>query len=293
MNQDAKMECRSGRIRFLLSPMITFDLKDASSEFLDYLEQNLFTDIELEVSGRKFPIHKMILSKVSPFFKRAFLGGFKENSEKTMRLQGFNPVLFERLLLGFYGKQIPIESWRQVLDYHRMCDYLMKDLISLIWNFSVFVEIFQNQIDLVSKISKKKLIFRSWAYCPTSELTTYRMIRNLISKDRTRHLYALINPRIEREKIPPKDLKLMISTGTDEINGLLAENVKKAARSGNVFWARLNRNGNLSGRNTDYDSHIFASFDSLQDYKSCDVVLIKKYILRPDQSIRVLEYDFF
>jgi len=68
-----------------------------------YQEQKILTDVILDVRGREFPAHKLILSIGSGFFNKIFTGSFQESQQTRIKIDA-DPTVFEQILRGIYGQ---------------------------------------------------------------------------------------------------------------------------------------------------------------------------------------------
>jgi hypothetical protein len=76
-------------------------LSRASYELLDYFRHNLLLcDAIIQVDdGSRFPIHRVILSASSSYFRALFTNGLNETSCKLINIQGIDSDIM-RILLG-------------------------------------------------------------------------------------------------------------------------------------------------------------------------------------------------
>ncbi len=65
-------------------------------------------DIELEAEGKRLQAHKALLAAVSPYFRAMFAGGFRENKEEVVRIQGISYEGLNYVISCFYKDGPPI-----------------------------------------------------------------------------------------------------------------------------------------------------------------------------------------
>ncbi|CAH1793511.1 unnamed protein product [Owenia fusiformis] len=63
---------------------------------------NVFTDITLEVEGKQFNCHKIILAANSPYFNSLLTNGMAETTKKTIELKDVSSVAMEHILRFIY-----------------------------------------------------------------------------------------------------------------------------------------------------------------------------------------------
>jgi kelch-like protein 20/kelch repeat/BTB domain-containing protein 2 len=65
------------------------------------------TDVDLEVSGKTFKGHKLILAAVSPVFEKMFQGKSQENQNNRVIIKDVRADVFEELMTYIYSGQLP------------------------------------------------------------------------------------------------------------------------------------------------------------------------------------------
>ena len=85
--------------------------------FGNFKKQNQLCDIAVNIGGRMFHTHKVVLAANSKYFLAMFTSGFKEKSEREVKIEG-NPEIFEVLLDFLYtGKlKVTVEAACAVLE---------------------------------------------------------------------------------------------------------------------------------------------------------------------------------
>ncbi|XP_072018721.1 kelch-like protein 28 [Amphiura filiformis] len=71
--------------------------KNMMKLFHTFQKQDNFCDITINIGGRSFHAHKMVLAAASPYFESMFLGAFVESSKSTVDIDG-DGWAFEKLL---------------------------------------------------------------------------------------------------------------------------------------------------------------------------------------------------
>jgi len=77
---------------------------------------NEIVTLYVGLACKKFTVHKALLCESSDFFKKGFMGGFKEAQEKEMSLPEDNPEAFSLFLDWLYTHTLPICSTEAQLD---------------------------------------------------------------------------------------------------------------------------------------------------------------------------------
>uniref|UniRef100_A0A3P9IWW4 Intracisternal A particle-promoted polypeptide n=1 Tax=Oryzias latipes TaxID=8090 RepID=A0A3P9IWW4_ORYLA len=67
-----------------------------------------FCDVGLNVGGRVFRVHRLVLAASSPYFSALFSGGMKEADKDEVHIIGVDPVVFESLLEFVYTGAINV-----------------------------------------------------------------------------------------------------------------------------------------------------------------------------------------
>jgi speckle-type POZ protein len=91
--------------------VFTVDCSGGLSTHLDGLFNNMqFSDVILNIHGRKFPAHKLILATRSEVFAAMFQHPTKENLSNQIEIQDIEPELFQELLRFIYTGRLSITS---------------------------------------------------------------------------------------------------------------------------------------------------------------------------------------
>lgn len=76
---------------------------------LDDMRRNVqLCDAVLEVEGRQFPVHRVILAANSLYFRALFTNGMHETSENVIKIPSVSPELMERILEYAYSRDTTI-----------------------------------------------------------------------------------------------------------------------------------------------------------------------------------------
>ncbi|KAL3853024.1 hypothetical protein ACJMK2_016615 [Sinanodonta woodiana] len=89
-----------------------------SGEHSGYLIQNMdkfredkgFTDITIDVEGRQFACHKVILAAGSPYFRSMFSSGMEECRKEVIELKHLDSEVFEQVLRFIYTGHVNINQ---------------------------------------------------------------------------------------------------------------------------------------------------------------------------------------
>ena len=82
-----------------------------------------YTDVTINVDGRFFKCHKVVLSAVSEFFNSMFSSSLKEATQQTVQLKDLKPKVFEDFLSFIYGEGDTIDN-ENVEDLFRLSSML-------------------------------------------------------------------------------------------------------------------------------------------------------------------------
>lgn len=69
-----------------------------------------FCDVQLQVGGRLFSVHRLVLAASSPYFAALFAGGMSEVDKKEVRILGVEADVFEILLDFIYTGKPTVDS---------------------------------------------------------------------------------------------------------------------------------------------------------------------------------------
>lgn len=78
-------------------------LKDFRCGMEQLRADNLFHDVTLEVEGKTFPCHKVILSAFSNYFRGMFVSGMVESNKNNIELKGLEARCISKVLDYIYG----------------------------------------------------------------------------------------------------------------------------------------------------------------------------------------------
>ncbi|XP_066283328.1 kelch-like protein 12 [Branchiostoma lanceolatum] len=92
----------------------------------DLQKARVLQDVVLEVGGRQFPCHRLVLSAASPYFRAMFTSGMAECHQKTVVLQGLDAAAFEKILRYIYSGTV-IVSQDKVQSLYQAADLLQLD----------------------------------------------------------------------------------------------------------------------------------------------------------------------
>ncbi|XP_035687982.1 kelch repeat and BTB domain-containing protein 2-like isoform X1 [Branchiostoma floridae] len=96
---------------------------------VDDLQKNgVLQDVVLEVEGRRFPCHRLVLSAASPYFRAMFTSDMAESRQKTVVLQGLEMRVFEEILSYIYSGTLHV-SLDKVQPLYHAADLLQLDYV--------------------------------------------------------------------------------------------------------------------------------------------------------------------
>lgn len=79
---------------------------------LDDMRRNQqLCDVILEVEGKQFPVHRVILAANSLYFRALFTNGMHETSENVIKIPSVTPELMERILEYAYSRETTITEY--------------------------------------------------------------------------------------------------------------------------------------------------------------------------------------
>ncbi|XP_078572544.1 kelch repeat and BTB domain-containing protein 2-like [Branchiostoma floridae x Branchiostoma japonicum] len=94
----------------------------------DLQQAGVLQDVVIEVEGRRFPCHRLVLSASSPYFRAMFTSGMAESRQKTVVLQGLDPGLFEEILSYIYSGTLHV-SLDKVQPLYQAANLLQLDYV--------------------------------------------------------------------------------------------------------------------------------------------------------------------
>ncbi|XP_078572521.1 kelch repeat and BTB domain-containing protein 2-like [Branchiostoma floridae x Branchiostoma japonicum] len=94
----------------------------------DLQKTGAFQDIVLEVEGRRFPCHRLVLSAASPYFRAMFTSDMAESRQKTVVLQGLDAGMFGEILSYIYSGTLHV-SLDKVQPLYQAADLLQLDYV--------------------------------------------------------------------------------------------------------------------------------------------------------------------
>ena len=113
------------------------------NENIEKFQGNQFlTDVDLEVSGKTFKGHKLILAAVSPVFEKMFQGNSHEHQNNRVIIEDVDADVFEELMTYIYSGQLPhlkemSPDLLAVADKYSILPLLQICMIDLLENMSV------------------------------------------------------------------------------------------------------------------------------------------------------------
>lgn len=109
-------------------PIFIYPVLKLSSDrdFLAYLENGNYSDLELEVEQEKikktFNVHRVILARNSDFFSKLLGGSFKEKNANKVTIEADIDDV-ENILKLIYGEKISLPTTGQSLQFLQSLDY--------------------------------------------------------------------------------------------------------------------------------------------------------------------------
>ncbi|XP_078682727.1 kelch repeat and BTB domain-containing protein 8-like isoform X1 [Branchiostoma floridae x Branchiostoma belcheri] len=94
----------------------------------DLQKEGELQDVVLEVEGRRFPCHRLVLSAASPYFRAMFTSDMAESRQKTVVLQGLDADMFEEILSYIYSGTLHV-SLDKVQHLYQAADLLQLDYV--------------------------------------------------------------------------------------------------------------------------------------------------------------------
>ncbi|XP_019630540.1 PREDICTED: uncharacterized protein LOC109474632 [Branchiostoma belcheri] len=94
----------------------------------DLQKEGELQDVVLEVEGRRFPCHRLVLSAASPYFRAMFTSDMAESRQNTVVLQGLDPDIFEEILSYIYSGTLHV-SLDRVQPLYQAADLLQLDYV--------------------------------------------------------------------------------------------------------------------------------------------------------------------
>ncbi|XP_048845793.1 actin-binding protein IPP isoform X2 [Brienomyrus brachyistius] len=100
-----------------------------------------FCDVQLQVGGRLFSVHRLVLAASSPYFAALFAGGMSEVDKKEVRILGVEADVFEILLDFIYTGMIDlnVDSVQELI--------VAADMLQLSEVVSICCEFLKSQMD--------------------------------------------------------------------------------------------------------------------------------------------------
>ncbi|XP_066275842.1 kelch repeat and BTB domain-containing protein 8-like [Branchiostoma lanceolatum] len=94
----------------------------------DLQKAGVLQDVILEVEGRRFPCHRLVLSAASPYFRAMFTSDMAESRQKTVVLQGLDAGMFGEILSYIYSGTLHV-SLDKVQLLYQAADLLQLDYV--------------------------------------------------------------------------------------------------------------------------------------------------------------------
>eukprot|EP00058_Branchiostoma_floridae_P004252 XP_002589740.1 hypothetical protein BRAFLDRAFT_283634 [Branchiostoma floridae] len=94
----------------------------------DLQKDGAFQDVILDVEGRRFPCHRLVLSAASPYFRAMFTSDMAESRQKTVVLQDLDAGMFGDILSYIYSGTLHV-SLNKVQPLYQAADLLQLDYV--------------------------------------------------------------------------------------------------------------------------------------------------------------------
>ncbi|XP_078597301.1 kelch repeat and BTB domain-containing protein 8-like isoform X2 [Branchiostoma floridae x Branchiostoma japonicum] len=94
----------------------------------DLQKDGVLQDVVLEVEGRRFPCHRLVLSAASPYFRAMFTSDMAESRQKKIVLQGLDAGMFWEILSYIYSGTLHV-SLDKVQPLYQAADLLQLDYV--------------------------------------------------------------------------------------------------------------------------------------------------------------------
>ncbi|XP_035660358.1 kelch-like protein 20 [Branchiostoma floridae] len=94
----------------------------------DLQKDGALQDVVLEVEGRQFPCHRLVLSAASPYFRAMFTSDMAESRQKTVVLQCLDASVLGEILSYIYSGTIHV-SMDKVQPLYQAADLLQLDYV--------------------------------------------------------------------------------------------------------------------------------------------------------------------
>lgn len=106
---------------FLLTLFIVILFLELNSEIFKTLFTNKeFCDLTLNVEGKEFKVHKLILASRSPVFATMFKQEASDKQTGVVNISDFNPDLFEKFLKYSYYGDLDINSFNDAFCWYKI-----------------------------------------------------------------------------------------------------------------------------------------------------------------------------
>ncbi|XP_066302922.1 kelch repeat and BTB domain-containing protein 2-like [Branchiostoma lanceolatum] len=94
----------------------------------DLQKAGVLQDVILEVEGRRFPCHRLVLSAASPYFRAMFTSDMAESRQKAVVLQGLDAGMIGEILSYIYSGNLHV-SPDKVQPLYQAADLLQLDYV--------------------------------------------------------------------------------------------------------------------------------------------------------------------
>jgi len=84
-------------------------------------DDGLFADVTINVDGKEFQLHRLVLSAQSSFFRSMFTSNLKESHDRTIELKGVSAAVFQLLVDYIYHGTIKLRV-EDLQDTYEMAD---------------------------------------------------------------------------------------------------------------------------------------------------------------------------
>lgn len=133
--------------------------------FNDLRKQGILIDVNLNVNGKILPVHKVVLSAYSIYFRTLFTIGMIESKQSEIKIEESNPKLFEQVIDYFYGEiDIKINTWETLMDFIEILRYYGIETLDFRFNIGTLIVPRGRAKDFIEIIKYFKFYLRDYEY---------------------------------------------------------------------------------------------------------------------------------